>query len=98
MPPRTAKRWQNIAWGTAKRGGLSLAAQDGVPAVAGLAGADVEFELTQAGGRAALAMAGGRLLLPGVFEDPVVPVQQLSATVRWQGVTSMTTASSASSR
>ncbi|QKD46047.1 TIGR02099 family protein [Alicycliphilus denitrificans] len=64
--------------------GLSLAAQDGVPAVAGLAGADVEFELTQAGGRAALAMAGGRLLLPGVFEDPVVPVQQLSATVRWQ--------------
>ncbi|MBS0294267.1 MAG: TIGR02099 family protein [Proteobacteria bacterium] len=64
--------------------GLALAAQDPKPTVAGLAGADLDFDLTQAGGRAALAMADGRLLLPGVFEDPVIPVQQLSASVRWQ--------------
>lgn len=64
--------------------GLALAAQDQAPTVAGLAGANLDFDLTQTGGRAALAMADGRLLLPGVFEDPVVPVQRLSATVRWQ--------------
>ncbi len=29
-------------------------------------------------------MADGALVLPGVFEDPVLPVRQLSATVLWQ--------------
>ena len=64
--------------------GLALAAEGGAPVVAGLRGANVDFDLTQAGGRAGLAMADGALLLPGVFEDPVVPVQRLGATVRWQ--------------
>ncbi|WP_404300881.1 YhdP family protein [Alicycliphilus denitrificans] len=68
----------------AKLTGLTLAAQDQVPVTAGLSGADLELDLTHQGGRAELAMADGRLLLPGVFEDPVVPVQRLSATVRWQ--------------
>jgi len=63
---------------------LALGAQDAAPAVAGLSGASLELNLTQQGGQAELGMADGRLLLPGVFEDPVVPVQQLSATVRWQ--------------
>ena len=66
--------------------GLALAEvpPGGAPSAMGLSGARVEFELTQAGGRAVLAMADGALLLPGVFEEPVVPVQQLGATVRWQ--------------
>ena len=64
--------------------GLALAAGDGAPTVAGLSGATVDFDLTQTGGRAVLAMEEGALLLPGVFEDPVVPVQRLGATVRWQ--------------
>ena len=68
----------------AKVSGLAIAAQARNPAVVGLTGADVELDLTQQGGRAELAMADGRLLLPGVFEDPVLPVQQLSATLRWQ--------------
>ncbi|MGD9775090.1 YhdP family protein [Diaphorobacter sp.] len=54
------------------------------PAVAGLSGANVDFDLTQAGGRVTLAMTDGTLVMPGVFEDPVVPVQQLGGTVQWQ--------------
>ncbi len=64
--------------------GLALAAQGQSQAAAGLSGANLELDLTHQGGRAELAMADGQLLLPGVFEDPVVPVQQLSASVRWQ--------------
>ena len=66
--------------------GLALApvAQGETPSVLGLSGARVDFELTQAGGRATLAMAHGALALPGVFEEPIVPMDQLSATVRWQ--------------
>src|SRR5690606_8399994 len=64
--------------------GLALAADDAVPTVAGLSGAQVSFDLTQAGGQAELAMADGTLRLPGVCEEPVVPVQRLEAGVRWQ--------------
>lgn len=67
-----------------KVAGLALAADDAVPTVAGLSGAQVSFDLTQAGGQAELAMADGTLRLPGVFEEPVVPVQRLEAGVRWQ--------------
>jgi uncharacterized protein (TIGR02099 family) len=50
----------------------------------GLRGATVEVELTQAGGKANLQMNDGALVLPGVFEDPWLPLQQLSSTLRWQ--------------
>ncbi|MDD0839390.1 YhdP family protein [Curvibacter sp. HBC61] len=61
--------------------GLSLTARDGLPGVRGL---DLDFDLNQSGGRAGLQMAGGRLDLPGVFEDPVLPVDQLDAQLQWQ--------------
>ena len=64
--------------------GLALAAHGGPAQVPGLAGADVQFELSQAGGQAQLAMRDGHLALPGVFEDALVAVQRLSASVRWQ--------------
>lgn len=64
--------------------GLALAARGGPRGVTGLAGADVQVELTQAGGQAALSINDGHLALPGVFEEPVVPVQRLATTVRWQ--------------
>ncbi|AVP56718.1 YhdP family protein [Pulveribacter suum] len=64
--------------------GLALAARGGTRGVAGLAGADVQLELNQAGGQAALSIEDGHLALPGVFEDPLVPVQRLATTVRWQ--------------
>ncbi|GKT22949.1 TIGR02099 family protein [Acidovorax sp. SUPP3334] len=68
--------------------GLALADQprpEGAAAGApGLRGADVEFDLSQAGGKASLAMADGALVLPKVFEEGTVPVDRLSAKVRWQ--------------
>ncbi|MBN9329053.1 MAG: TIGR02099 family protein [Comamonas sp. SCN 67-35] len=63
---------------------LAANAADCSPKAFGLRGAAGSFELTQAGGSASLSIADGALLLPGVFEDPCVPVQTLGATVRWQ--------------
>ncbi|MFT4242440.1 MAG: YhdP family protein [Acidovorax sp.] len=67
--------------------GLALAADaagGAEPAHPGLRGATVDIDMTQAGGRAALAIASGALVLPGVFEEPVLPLDRLSASVRWQ--------------
>ena len=50
----------------------------------GLHGADVDFSLTETGGKATLAMADGGIDVPGVFEDPVVPFRQLSSDVAWR--------------
>lgn len=50
----------------------------------GVQGARVQFSLTQAGGSAELSIANGALAFPGVFEEPFIPMQQLSTTVNWQ--------------
>ena len=50
----------------------------------GVRGAVVDFDITQAGGKADVRIAQGALDLPGLFEEPVVPMDQLSATVAWQ--------------
>ncbi len=71
-----------------KVSGLALAAPEQgastIPRVEGVRGATVEFDLTQAGGSAQLAIADGALLLPGVFEEPLVPVQRLDTALRWK--------------
>ena len=54
------------------------------PTHLGLRGATVDIDMTQAGGKAALTMASGALVLPGVFEDPLLPLDRLSADLRWQ--------------
>lgn len=67
--------------------GLSLAGETSgaaAPSHLGLRGATVDIDMTQAGGKAALAIASGALVLPGVFEDPVLPLDRLTADVRWQ--------------
>jgi len=72
--------------------GLSLAGRPRVgadgqlaaEAAMGLHGASVDFDLTQQGGNATVAMAQGALVLPGVFEDPLLPLDQLNAGVKWQ--------------
>lgn len=66
--------------------GLALAGAPttSTPTQLGLRGATVDIDMTQAGGKAALTMASGALVLPGVFEDPVLPLDRLSADVRWQ--------------
>ena len=50
----------------------------------GLRNANAEFDLNQAGGKATLAIEAGALVLPGVFEDPVLPLDEFGANVRWQ--------------
>lgn len=55
-----------------------------LPGRPGLAGATVNFDLNQDGGKASIAMGRGWLSFPGVFEDPHIPTDQLSTDVRWQ--------------
>ena len=50
----------------------------------GLRGAAVDFEATQAGGSAKLAIAQGSLDFPGIFEEPTVPIERLSAQLTWK--------------
>jgi uncharacterized protein (TIGR02099 family) len=50
----------------------------------GIVGANVDVEATQAGGSSKVTLDGGRLLLPGVFSDPVLAFDQFSANVQWR--------------
>jgi uncharacterized protein (TIGR02099 family) len=50
----------------------------------GVRGATVDFDVTQAGGKARVSIAAGSLEFPGVFEQPVLPFDSLSADVQWQ--------------
>ncbi|WP_269747412.1 YhdP family phospholipid transporter, partial [Variovorax sp. WDL1] len=50
----------------------------------GMRGATIDFDATQAGGSAALSIANGALDFPGVFEDPVIAIDQLSAQLQWK--------------
>ncbi|MES2992375.1 MAG: YhdP family protein [Pseudomonadota bacterium] len=68
--------------------GLALAAQPsdeprgvGRP---GLRGATVQLDATEAGGNARVTINGGALELPGVFEDPLLVLDQLSAQLLWK--------------
>ena len=53
----------------------------GVP---GVRGAVVEFDASQTGGTATVSIAQGALDLPGLFEEPVVPIDRLSGQAQWQ--------------
>ncbi len=50
----------------------------------GVQGASVSFELTDQGGRAQVSLAEGTLTFPGVFEQPEIPMDQLSGEVTWR--------------
>ncbi|MCX7277119.1 MAG: YhdP family protein [Burkholderiales bacterium] len=56
----------------------------GGAAALGVRGATLDFDLNQAAGKASLQIAQGALELPGVFEEPVLPVDQLSAGLAWK--------------
>ena len=68
--------------------GLSLAAGPSSEAHGvgrpGLRGAAVQLEATEAGGSARIAINGGALELPGVFDDPLLVLDQLSAQLLWK--------------
>ncbi len=57
----------------------------------GLRGATLEFDVSEAGGKGRLQIDRGGVDLPGVFEDPRVPVDQLSADLQWQQTETRTT-------
>ena len=59
----------------------SVVSEVGTPGVSGL---NANFAFNPQGGHAALAMTDGVLHFPGVFEDPLIPVQHLQAKVNWQ--------------
>ncbi|SCK61964.1 TIGR02099 family protein [Variovorax sp. HW608] len=50
----------------------------------GVRGATVEFDANQAGGNASAAIAKGAVDFPGVFEEPVVPIDSLQAQLQWK--------------
>jgi uncharacterized protein (TIGR02099 family) len=49
----------------------------------GVRGARVEFDFNQTSGRASLGITNGSLAVPGVFDEPLIPVAQLSTEARW---------------
>jgi len=49
----------------------------------GFKGADIEFDLTQNGGKATLAMQKGTLDLLGILDEPLIDVDQLLGDVTW---------------
>ncbi len=54
------------------------------PGRPGIKGAAIDFDVTQAGGKAAVNMARGSLDLPGIFEDSVVLLDRLSLDAQWK--------------
>lgn len=58
-----------------------LADQIGRP---GLRGADLELDASERGGVARLTMHDGEAELPGLFEEPVLPITRLATQLSWQ--------------
>jgi uncharacterized protein (TIGR02099 family) len=54
------------------------------PGRPGISGAAIDFDFTQDGGQAKVRIANGSLDLPGVFEDSLVPFDQLSVDAQWK--------------
>jgi len=71
-----------------KLSGLSLAARPSAEAGAvgrpGLRNATIELDATETGGDARIAIDHGEIDLPGVFDDPLLPLDQLSAQLQWK--------------
>ena len=50
----------------------------------GVRGATVDFDLTQLGGQARVRIGQGEIVLPGIFEDPRLLLDQFSADAQWK--------------
>ena len=63
-----------------------MAPPQGPPATdaPGVRGASIDFDFNQSAGKASISLNNGALVLPGVFDEPVIPVVQLSTDVKWQ--------------
>ncbi|MDO8252047.1 MAG: YhdP family protein [Rhodoferax sp.] len=70
-----------LAAGTTKTTTVNPAIALGSP---GIRGARIEFDLNQSAGRASISLANGAVELPGVFDEPAIPLTQFSGDVKWQ--------------
>lgn len=50
----------------------------------GLRGASLQLEASERGGEARLAVQQGEVVLPGLFEDPVLPITRLATQLSWK--------------
>ena len=68
--------------------GLSLAARASEQAQGvgrpGLAGASLQLDASERGGQARLAIQDGQVEFPGVFEEPLLPLQRFNAMLDWR--------------
>jgi uncharacterized protein (TIGR02099 family) len=55
-----------------------------LPGRPGIRGAQVDFDFNQDGGHADIFVSQGALELPGVFDEPLIPLDRLSTGARWQ--------------
>ena len=55
-----------------------------LPGRPGISSAAIDFDMSHEGGKASIKIANGALDLPGVFEDPRVPLDQLSVDAQWK--------------
>ena len=82
--------------------GLSLAPRPGARHDAigrpGLSQATVRLDASESGGTAQVGITDGRIDLPGVFDDPALPVAALDASLRWTIAPPAGAASSAAPR
>jgi uncharacterized protein (TIGR02099 family) len=60
---------------------VGTVAQAGSP---GVRGASVDFEMSQAGGKAHLSVQQGAVEFPGIFEEPAIALDQLVTDAKWQ--------------
>ena len=72
----------------ARLDGLGIAAkpaeQEGHVGRPGVRGASLELDANERGGQARLAVNDGEVELPGLFEDPRLPITRLSTQMSWQ--------------
>jgi len=64
--------------------GSALQAVSEPPGRPGVNGATVDFNFTQDSGQASVKIAQGGLDLPGIFEEPKLPFDQLSVQAQWK--------------
>jgi len=76
-PPQAPQTYQ----ARGRVSGLAIAAADPVPGLRGVSG---NFDFDQAGGRLRLQVRDGFLELPGILDDPRVPLDTLSSEVQWK--------------
>ncbi|MEW6695154.1 MAG: YhdP family protein [Pseudomonadota bacterium] len=81
-----AARWQaqGRVRGLGLRAGEPPAGVAGAYGRPGLEGVEADFAFDERGGRASVALRRGALTFPGVFEEPRLPFDELSAELRWR--------------